>query len=351
MRLINTIFSKAQTQPNNQAMTLGQANIIRKVFLHVTKSCNLRCSYCYASAQHPLQQELTTDEFNAIWPQIVALGPLELVFTGGEPLMRTDILQLLRGMQDADPDHKIVRCLNTNGHAVTPEIAHALVGLADEVRVSLDALSDRNDVLRGAGNFEAALRALDILYSAGFEPKVLVTLTSVAGPDLEELVCLLLKRGITRININEFRPVGRGTGHREFRADLREAEKAVQRARWRCGMGQCESIPQPARMRSSCGVGQFLTILSNGDVFPCHVLTQPEFHCGNIREQSLLEICNHTELLRSLQALDFQKMATLDPELRELANVGACMGTVYSAKRSSKEWQEHLVLPCKTSRF
>lgn len=41
----------------------------------------------------------------------------------------------------------------------TPELARALVGLADEVRVSVDALAARNDTLRGAGNFEQAMRA------------------------------------------------------------------------------------------------------------------------------------------------------------------------------------------------
>lgn len=42
---------------------------------------------------------------------------------------------------------------------------------------------------------------------------------------------------------------------------------------------------------SNCGVGSFLNIMPNGDVFPCHVLTQREFRCGNVREDGLLEIC------------------------------------------------------------
>lgn len=96
---------------------------------------------------------------------------------------------------------------------MTRELARALVGLVDEVRVSMDALAERNDRLRGTGSYEAALRALDTLLSVGFEPKVLTAHTSVSAPDLEELVCLLLTRGITRINANAFRPLGRGAGH------------------------------------------------------------------------------------------------------------------------------------------
>ena len=89
-------------------------------------------------------------------------------------MLRADILELLGGLRAADPEHHVLRCLNTNGHLVTPELARALVGLADEVRVSLDALPERNDAMRGAGNFESALRALECYYAVGFEPKVLV---------------------------------------------------------------------------------------------------------------------------------------------------------------------------------
>src|SRR5947208_9885417 len=105
---------------------------------------------------------MSTDEFARIWMDVVALCPAKLVFTGGEPLLRSDILDLLRGLRQADPSHRVLRCLNTNGHLVTQELAQQLVGLADEVRVSIDALENRNDALRGAGNFTAAVRALDI---------------------------------------------------------------------------------------------------------------------------------------------------------------------------------------------
>lgn len=141
---------------------------LRNVFLHVTKACNLHCSYCYFSARKPLPDEMTTENFTRLWPQMVEVRPQKVVFTGGEPLMRRDILDLLRGLKDADPEHHITRCLNTNGHLVTPELTKQLVGLADEVRVSLDALPERNDALRGAGNFEAALRALENVLRGGF---------------------------------------------------------------------------------------------------------------------------------------------------------------------------------------
>jgi hypothetical protein len=146
---------------------------LKNVFLHATKACNLRCAYCYFSASQPLPDEMTTAEFDRLWPEMVTLRPEKVVFTGGEPLLRTDILELLGGLRAADPEHHVLRCLNTNGHLVTPELARALVGLADEAPVSVDALAACNDALRGAVNFEQAMRALECFYSVGFESKAL----------------------------------------------------------------------------------------------------------------------------------------------------------------------------------
>jgi len=316
---------------------------LRNVFLHVTKACNLRCAYCYFSASRPLPGEMTTEEFARLWPEMVALRPQKVVFTGGEPLLRPDILELLSGLRAADPEHHVLRCLNTNGHLVTPELARALVGLADEVRVSLDALPERNDALRGKGNFDAAMRALEYYYAVGFEPKVLVTITSISLPDLEKLLCLLIEKKITRINLNSFRPIGRGAGHWEWTVKPEEVRAAVRRAWERCYPNQSvpPDPPEPDAC-SNCGVGSFLNIMPTGDVYPCHVLTDREFCCGNVREQSLLEICRRNGLLGQLQALDFRELARQDERVAPLTRPGTCMGNVYAKTKSLPVWSKNL---------
>lgn len=313
---------------------------VKSVFLHVTKACNLHCAHCYFSASKPLPDEMSTEEFTCLWPEMVALRPQKVVFTGGEPLLRRDILDLLRGLRDADTGHHVLRCLNTNGHLVTPELARELVGLADEVRVSLDALQERNDTLRGEGNFDAAIRALDCFYAVGFEPKVLVTVTSMSLPDLEELLCFLIEEGITRINLNGFRRIGRGWGHCEWLVKPEEVRAAAHRVRERCCPDQ-PPPPEPAA-GTNCGVGSFLNIMPNGDVFPCHVLTNWEFRCGNVREQSLMEICHRNGLLGELQALNFQELTRQDERVAPLSQPHTCMGTVYAKTRSLPVWGNNL---------
>lgn len=313
---------------------------LRNVFLHVTKACNLHCTYCYFSASKALPDEMTTAQFAHLWPELVALRPQKVILTGGEPLLRPDILELLRGLRDADPHHHVLRCLNTNGHLVTPELARQLVGLADEVRVSLDGLRERNDTLRGAGNFEAAVRALETYYAVGFEPKVLVTITAHTLPDLEELLVFLIQKKITRINLNAFRPIGRGKGHTDWRANTKEAQAAVRRAWIHCYPDR-PVLPDPPEPEScsNCGVGSFLNIMPNGDVFPCHVLTQREFRCGNVREQSLLDICRRSSLLGHLQALEFGELAKREARLLPLSQPNVCMGSVYADTKELTAWR------------
>lgn len=321
---------------------------LQNVFLHVTKACNLHCSYCYFSATKPLLNEMVTQEYGSLWSDIVALRPKKAIFTGGEPLLRPDILELLRGLRDTDPNHHVLRCLNTNGHLVTPKLSKQLVGLADEVRVSIDALPESNDALRGAGNFDAAMRALEYFYADGFEPKVLVTITSISLPDLEELLCLLIKKKFTRINLNSFRPIGRGKGYSEWAVKPEDVRTAVRRAWQRCYPDQ-PTPPEPPEPEacSNCGVGSFLNIMPNGDVFPCHVLTDREFRCGNVREQSLVEICRRNGLLGKLAALDFQELARQNERLIPLTHSGSCMGNVYANTKSLPIWGSNLPIHIK----
>ena len=290
-----------------------------------------------------MADEMTMDEMSAMWPDLVALRPRKVVFTGGEPLLRPDILDLLNGLKAADTEHHVVRCLNTNGHLVTRELARQLVGLADEVRVSLDALPERNDAMRGRGNFEAAMRALECYYAVGFEPKVLVTITSMSLPDLEELICFLVKRRFRRINLNGFRPIGRGEGHGDWTPNPADIKAMVSNAWRRSHPAESEPVDPPAIEPScNCGVGRFLNILPNGDVFPCHVLTQPEFRCGNVRKERLLHICSRGGLIGTLARLDFRELVKAEGRLAPLTKKGACMGGVYAKTSDLPVWRERI---------
>lgn len=318
---------------------------IDSLFVHVTKACNLRCAYCYFSADHPMPDEMSTEEFSRLWRDVATLRPRKLVWTGGEPLLRRDLLDLLLGLREADPARRVRTCLNTNGLRVTPEVARALVGRVDEVRVSVDAMEARNDALRGAGAFRAAVRALEVLHAVGFEPKALVTVTAATLPDLEDLVAFLVSKRITRINVNPVRAVGRARGRPEWGVAPAAVAQALHRAWSRARPGEERPTALVEGEQTSCGVGRFLNVMPNGDVFPCHVLTDRAFRCGNVREESLVRICERHGLLGRLSRLDFRRLASADPRLADLTRLHACMGSAYAAAPDSPTWAAHAGLP------
>jgi MoaA/NifB/PqqE/SkfB family radical SAM enzyme len=316
---------------------------LQNVFLHVTKACNLRCRYCYFSASRPLPDEMTLTDFERLWPDLVGLSPRKVVFTGGEPLLRPDIFDILSSLQIASSRQPITRSLNTNGFLITTEIAMQLVGLVDEVKVSLDGAREQNDWLRGTGSFDAAIRALTCLQAVGFSPRVLITVTSVVLPGLEDLLCQLVEHGFTSIKLNPFRPIGRGRHRPEWVVHADDIRGALRRAWKRCYPDHpyMEEPRQPLR-QAHCGVGHFLNIMPNGDVFPCHVLTNPEFLLGNVRRDRLRDICRRTGLLAELADLDFEQLAAEDLQLARLTQPRTCLATVYDSTRSRSSWKRAL---------
>lgn len=312
---------------------------IENIYLHVTKTCNLKCAYCYFFAGLPIPNELTAAELKKIWIDIVALKPKKLILTGGEPLLHPNIIEIIKDLEKIDKNHSIYRCLNTNGHLVTKELAKNLVGLVDEIRVSLDALKEKNDAIRGLGNYDAAMRALEHFYSVGFEPKVMVTVTSKTIEDLPKLLSLLYEMDINRIKINAFRPIGRGITKREWTTANEEIRAAILTAKKNYTPNSIYHNDQASVHEEyiNCGVGSHLNIMPDGDVFPCHVLIDRNFRLGNLRKQSILEICKHNGVLSQLQSLNFHDLAQQDIRFKPL--VRGCLGAVYKRNTSLPLWK------------
>jgi hypothetical protein len=93
-----------------------------QVVWDVTRACNLRCKHCYASAGEPLEDELTTYEALDLIDRLAAMGVPIIAFSGGEPLIRGDIVQLTRHA------HKrgIYVAMATNGTLLTESKATEL---------------------------------------------------------------------------------------------------------------------------------------------------------------------------------------------------------------------------------
>ena len=129
--------------------------------LSVTMSCNYNCQGCYSRGRSETD-ELTSAELDSLLTEAEAAGLLAVVVTGGEPLMRADLLEIIKAHQ------KLLFILITNGSLMTSESARHIKKSGNiVVLVSIEGSSADTDIRRGSGAHDSALQAMAHLKNAG----------------------------------------------------------------------------------------------------------------------------------------------------------------------------------------
>jgi len=184
------------------------------VVWNMTRRCNLKCIHCYsASADIDYPDELTTEEGKKLIDDLAAFGAPVILFSGGEPLMRPDLLELAQYATD-----KGMRAvISTNGTLMTKEITAGLkkIGLS-YVGVSLDGLQKTHDRFRGSkGAFEKAIKGIRNCREAGIKVGLRFTVNKHNVADVPDMFDLLRKEKIERMCFYHLVYTGRGSKLRE----------------------------------------------------------------------------------------------------------------------------------------
>lgn len=198
------------------------------VVWNTTKQCNLYCSHCYAGAESAAAAgELTTEEGKDLLDDLVEYGAPVVLFSGGEPMVREDLTELV---SYAD-DQGIRPVLSTNGTLLNRDRARELrdAGLK-YAGVSVDGLPERNDRFRGQeGAFEAALNGIHACRDVGLKTGLRYTITEMNAPDLEGVVDLLSDEGVDRFCFYHLDYGGRGAEISDVDLTPEKRREAVRR--------------------------------------------------------------------------------------------------------------------------
>jgi radical SAM protein with 4Fe4S-binding SPASM domain len=194
------------------------------VVWNVTRACNLNCLHCYSdsdASRHP--DELTTLEGKElIWDLALFRVPY-LLLSGGEPLIREDIFELISYARSKNIDVG----LSTNGTLITKAIAKRIreEGVS-YVGISLDGIGEVNDRFRGRrGAFKEALHGFQNLIHLGQRTGLRLTLTRHTALDLAPVFELAEKEQIERVCFYHLVPVGRGS--QDIALNHAETRKAI----------------------------------------------------------------------------------------------------------------------------
>jgi MoaA/NifB/PqqE/SkfB family radical SAM enzyme len=148
--------------------------------LHLSFRCNLACRYC--NYPRLAGRELGTPEWLDIIDQLARLGCCRVDLTGGEPLLRPDLPDIIARVRKRG-----MACVVASNGLLVPERKRDLAG-ANTLILSLDSLGPANDRLRGRGAGRAAADAIEAARSVGLRVKINAVMTADMLTGLEELI-------------------------------------------------------------------------------------------------------------------------------------------------------------------
>lgn len=267
----------------------------RVVAWEVTRRCPLACRHCRAGAKDcAYEGELTTDECLRVLDSLAGFGKPMIIWTGGEPMYRPDILDLVRGATVRGLRSVMAPC----GALVTREALTALkeAGVA-ACSFSLDgATAETHDAFRGvAGAFDNVTRAMAIAREIGMPFQVNATVSRLNRAELPAIREAAIARGARLLDLFFLVPVGRGAGLRDLSLPPDEAEDVLRwafemdregpiRVRETCAPQAVRiwhSLGEPGTRPSGCMGGRgFVFISHTGVLQPCGFLDVPS---GDLR--------------------------------------------------------------------
>jgi radical SAM protein with 4Fe4S-binding SPASM domain len=264
----------------------------------ITNSCNLHCPHCYNPVHRQDTTELSTAECQRVLDAAAQLGTELIGWTGGEPLLRPDLEDLI---DYAATTHGIQSGITTNGVLLDRERAKRLAKANLRlVQISLDGTtSERSRQIRRTTDdeFRSIIEAVSICREQGFETHLAMLLGLENLDDAYAMVRLARELGVDGLRFCGFTPEGRARSRsieRRFQfgdklpllhAFIEEAsaDDAIQVV-FDPGFGP---VP-PDYCFHECVAGiETCYIKANGDVYPCTAMLYDQFKVGNLRDRPL----------------------------------------------------------------
>jgi AdoMet-dependent heme synthase len=279
---------------------------------NLTRKCNLKCSHCYINASpNELDGELNPEESKRLIDQIAEVSRPLLILSGGEPLLRKDVYELIRyGTQKG-----LRMGLGSNGGLIDAKAAHDLkeAGIKT-VSISLDShIPEQHDEFRGVtGAWEKAVAAIKSLRENGVLVQVNTTLTQQNYGQIDDIMTLAEDVGVENFHLFFLVPTGRGAKMADISPTMYEDMITKTFAKTHKHRLNVRPSCAPQFMRIASGMGldmkqwirgciagmYYCRVYPNGDVTPCPYLP---VKLGNVRETSFKNIWQNSSIFKALR--------------------------------------------------
>lgn len=264
-----------------------------------TYGCNFRCPYCEASAARPAANELTTAEVKALLDDLREMGVKRFLISGGEPLTRRDVIEIMRYADGKGLELGLV----TNGYLVEE--------MWDNLRpfkyflyfTSIDGIPDYNDRMRGKEKaFLKALKGLELFAQTGVPIRIVNTLVHPGNiGQLESLLPLLKDSGANHWRLSPVSKIGRAANESKYSLSgqqLRYLARFIGGNRDSMRIDFAEShaylgllVGDLAGKPFFCGAGLTrCSIMPDGEVLGCQQVYDSALSEGNLRDRLFSQI-------------------------------------------------------------
>jgi len=298
----------------------------------LTYQCPLHCPYCSNPAQYPAGQELSTEEWARVFDEAAQLGVLHLGLSGGEPLARRDLPQLVAAARKAGLYSNLITSSLGLDRKRLIELREA--GL-DSIQISFQAdEAELGDSIAGTRAHARKLEAARLVPECGLPLSLNVVLHRRNIDRLAEIIALAESLGAVRLELANTQYYGWGHLNRAqllpTRAQIEAAGPIAAEAKARLA-GKTDVIyvlpdlyetrPKPCMQ----GWGQrYLTVNPVGNVLPCPNATSiPKLHFDNVREHPLAWIWNESAAFNAFRGTAWMPLPCRECPQREI-DFGGC---------------------------
>lgn len=285
---------------------------LEQIYFSLTHRCNLNCIHCSVDAKSSLENDfLTTEEVISIINKIIACNPQNITFTGGEPLFRKDILEILKYTSQK---YTGVISLMTNGTLINEENVKDLISYVQNIDMSIDGIDEETcSLVRGKGVYNKVIESVKLLQKHGFTK---ISLSMVFGQNNYHLKDeffnqnkILGTKAVPRI----FTATGRGQISKYVFRD-KEGSNGKGKS---TNNSDNSPIELSKKIRAcSCGAGRKEIVVNyDGFIYPCVLLTKDEYKICNARDvESINDFFANTRLG---ELCAYRNLNAIQPDIHE----------------------------------
>ena len=157
-----------------------------RIFLAITKKCNLQCTHCSSDSGIKENQYLSFTTLKKLLIEFKEMGVFEISLNGGEPTMHPDFFRLCKFIKELN----FPLFINSNGVYSKDQLHRLAKSNIDIIKISLAGLEKTNDSIRGNGTFKETIASIEYLKKTQNNVKINFTLTRTNLVDIFNMIDL-----------------------------------------------------------------------------------------------------------------------------------------------------------------